>query len=690
MRGQHLHYNPHGLLPLWASRTIGAMPLQLGEILNDRYRIEGQLGKGGMGAVYLAHDLTLNIKVAVKENLNPNPESERQFRREALLLATLRHPNLPRVTDHFILNQRQYLVMDYVAGVDLHTRSVENPPTVEEVLAWAEAVADALHYLHTRQPPVIHRDIKPANLKLQPDGSVVLVDFGIAKESDLAQTTTGARGLTPGFSPPEQYGDQRTDARSDQYALAATLYALLTGQRPADSIQRMLGKEQLKPIRQLNPAVPEHVEAALERAMALDRDQRFPDIDSFRRALRGELALETIRAPLPPTARPARRRWPLIAGLAGGGALILLGGTAWLLLSRLPGAAPAPTATTPQVSIASLVPPATPPSITPTTPPPSATPEPTSTPMPSPSPTATPATVLLGGASRIAFVSDREDGRTLQIWSMNPDGTDPLQITFGPGDKAQPRWSPDGQKLLYVAPGGRDAFGNDLGLDIFVINADRSGEPTNLTASPGDDTDPAWSPDGTRIAFASTRVNDLRQVFVMGVRCEPSPATCNVTDAPHNLSAGFAVEYSPAWSPDGQTLAVAASINLAPGRIFIRSAEGGEPTMFDRRDRIIGADHLSWSSDGLWIAFSWLVRRGQQEIYIASVERPGLDPKPLTNSLGNKEPAFSPNGQWIAFTSTRDQNPEIYIMTNNGSGQKNLTQHPGRDLQPDWKPAITP
>jgi len=666
------------------------MPLQPGEILNDRYRIEEQLGKGGMGAVYLAHDLTLNIKVAVKENLNLNPESERQFRREALLLATLRHPNLPRVTDHFILSERQYLVMDYVAGVDLHTRSMEKPPAVEEVLAWAEAVADALHYLHTRQPPVIHRDIKPANLKLRPDGSVVLVDFGIAKESDLAQTTTGARGLTPGFSPPEQYGDQRTDARSDQYALAASLYALLTGQRPADSIQRMLGKEQLKPIRQLNPAVPEHVEAALERAMALDRDQRFPDIDSFRRALRGELALETIRAPLPPTARPPRRRWPLIAGLAGGGALILLGGAAWLLLGRLPGAVPAPAATTSLVTIAPLVPAETPPTLTATAIPPTATPEPSPTPMPSPTPTQMPAPVLLGGASRIAFVSDREDDRTLQIWSMNPDGTDPVQITFGPGDKAQPRWSPDGQKILYVAPGGRDASGNDLGLDLFVINADRSGEPTNLTASPGDDMDPTWSPDGTRIAFTSTRVNDLRQVFIMSVECEPSPGTCAVTDPPRNVSAGFAIEYSPAWSPDGQTLAVAASINLAPGRIFLRSAEGGEPTMFDRRDRIIGADHLSWSSDGLWIAFSWLVRRGQQEIYIASVERPGLDPKPLTNSLGNKEPAFSPDGQWIAFTSTRDQNPEIYIMTNNGSGQKNLTQHPGRDLQPDWKPATTP
>ncbi len=265
------------------------MPLQQGDILRDRYRIEGQLGKGGMGAVFLAHDLTLDIKVAVKENLNPSPESERQFRREARLLATLRHPNLPRVTDHFILEERQYLVMDFVKGVDLHTHVEKQPPTPAEVLTWAESICGALSYLHSRKPPVIHRDIKPANLKLQPGGNVVLVDFGIAKVFDQSQTTTGARGLTPGFSPPEQYGGQRTDARSDQYSMAATLYSFLTNQRPADSIQRMLGKEILKPVRELNPAVPEHVEAALERAMGLKQEERFPDMASFCMALAGRM-----------------------------------------------------------------------------------------------------------------------------------------------------------------------------------------------------------------------------------------------------------------------------------------------------------------------------------------------------------------------------------------------------------------
>ena len=305
------------------------MSLQPGDILRERYQIEGKLGKGGMGTVFLAQDITLNIKVAVKENLNINPGSDRQFRREAHLLAALRHPNLPRVTDYFIIEDRQYLVMDYIEGVDLHERLAEQRPTVDELVGWADDIADALNFLHTRRPPIIHRDIKPANLKLQNDGNVVLVDFGIAKVFDQSQTTTGARGLTPGFSPPEQYGGQRTDSRSDQYALAATLYWFLTNKRPADSIQRTLGKESLTPIRQLHSGVPEHVEAALERGLALDQDQRFPDIKSFRSALRGEMELETTRAPIATITAPKSKRRGLWMGIGVGSGLIAIAALAY-------------------------------------------------------------------------------------------------------------------------------------------------------------------------------------------------------------------------------------------------------------------------------------------------------------------------------------------------------------------------
>jgi serine/threonine protein kinase len=668
------------------------MTLETGSVLHDRYRIEGMLGKGGMGAVYVAFDQTLQLRVAVKENLNTGPDSERQFHREASLLASLRHPNLPRVTDHFLLEGHQYLVMDFIEGEDLQTRMRRSAPSMSEVLQWADALCDALTYLHTRQPPVIHRDIKPANVKLQPDGTPVLVDFGLAKVFDQTATTTGARGLTPGYSPPEQYGGARTDARSDQYALAATIYTLLTGRAPTDSIERMLDKVELRSPSSLNPAIPAHVDAALLRALSIEQAGRFPDVNTFREALRGRLDATTIRA-APPTvvARPNPRHVPwipiaigavvVLALLGGGGALLLSG--ALLNLGR------SPTATSP-VAVAVVIPTATEaqrPTSSPT-PEPGLTATPSDTPVPSPT---SPPVPLLGGGGGIVFVSDREDGRTLQIWWMLPDGREARQLTFGPGDKAQPRWSPDGQRLLFVASGGTDAYGNKLGLDIWSMNSDGTGV-TNLTASPGDDTDPAWSPDGARIAFASTRSNDLRQVFVADIACAPAPGACSL-GKPRNYSYSEdfnAVEYSPVWSPDAARLAVVTSINGAPGRIYFHpgtldAAFAPTPSAFDRSDTIIGADHLDWSSDGLFLVYTWK-QPGTNEIYIVPADDPKRWQK-LTNSAGNKEATFSPDGQFLVFTSTRGQNPEVYLMPVGGGNETNLTQSSStRDMQPDWQP----
>lgn len=686
------------------------MPLDRGSILHNRYRIEDQLGKGGMGAVYLAYDQTLQIRVALKENLNLNPESERQFHREATLLAGLRHPNLPRVIDHFILESRQYLVMDYIEGEDLHSLSEREPPIVGDVVDWAKEVCEALHYLHTRTPPIIHRDIKPANLKLQPDGAVILVDFGIAKVYDQSQTTTGARGLTPGYSPPEQYGSARTDARSDQYALAATMYSLLTGQAPVDSIERMLKKADLRPPKSLNPAIPDHVDAALMRALELDQDDRFESVAGFKEALEGSVPAATIRAgdPMPVTVRadtavvppsaPRKegRRFPVlpVIGILVGAVVLLGGGAALAAYSGIlngGGDEPSPTQSLPlavadpsETQAPGISPTPVPPSSTVS---PSDTPQPTLTPSNPPSPS--PAPELLGGGGRIAFSSDRGEGFQLQIWTMNPDGSEPRQLTFGPGDKVNPAWSPDGRRLLYSAPGGEDQFGNDLGMDIYVINVDGSGIQ-NLTQSQGDDTEPDWSPDGSRIIFTSDRINNLRQIFIVDIACEEPPTSCQFQNEPFNFSQGYAVEYSASWSPDGSSIAVTTSINNARGRIFIRSAGGGEPSRLDRSDTIIGADHLDWSPDGQVIAFTWL-QPTLNEIYFVPVDDPGRREK-LTNSAGNKFPEFSPDGNWIVFTSTRDQNPEIYLMSSTGANETNLSQSPGsQDQDPAWQPvAVLP
>jgi len=664
------------------------MPLQPGSILASRYRIEDKLGRGGMGAVYLAYDQTLNIRVALKENLNANPEAERQFKKEAELLAKLRHPHLARVTDYFVLQDQQYLVMDYIEGIDLHARALQSPPTIDEVLRWGRDLGSALTYLHTRPQPIIHRDIKPANVKVQPDGTLFLVDFGIAKifEHDQAATTTGARGLTPGYSPPEQYGGARTDARSDQYALAATLYSLMTHVSPPDSIERMLNKEHLKPASSILPGVPKHVDAALERAMAVDMEDRFPDVATFMAALRGELAMATIRGPaalaasassaraaVPP--RPGNRGLLLALGGAGLLGLLLLGGGGALALGAFGPSDGTPPAT--QVAVVVEV----------TSTPRPDLPGPTGTPSPSPTPepslTPTPAK-LLGGGGRIVFASDRSDRRFLQLWTMNPDGTDPVQLTDGPENKANPRWSPDGRRILYTKPGGADSFGNSLGLDLFVMNADGSGVQ-NITQSAGDDTFGRWAPNGQSIAFTSARSQEAGLIYVMPISCPASPEPCEPGEAQRITMTApyFAPESNAAWSPDGGQLAVIARILGAPGRIYIGGAGGGG-TRFDRADRLIGADDLDWSPLGALLAFTW-AQPGSNEIYVVPIDNARGWTK-LTSTAGNREPTFSPNGEYIAFTSTRNQNAEIYRMTSAGADQVNLTNDPGRDQQADWQP----
>lgn len=305
------------------------MPLQTGQVFNNRYRIVKLLGQGGFGAVYRAWDSNLNKPCALKENMDVSPEAQRQFTREATVLANLSHPNLPRVTDHFILpGQGQYLVMDFVEGDDLASIVRQRGPVPpEQAITWTLQVADALSYLHTRQPPVVHRDIKPANIRITPDGRAMLVDFGLVKIYNAQlRTTMGARAVTPGYAPPEQYGHGSTDARSDLYALGATLYNILTGQDPLESVQRMSGA-QMRPVNQINPRINPAIAAAVERAMRLDPNQRFQTVAEFKTALSAPAApvfvkpipevyaQPVVRAPVTPTAAvgpaPAKPAYPV-------------------------------------------------------------------------------------------------------------------------------------------------------------------------------------------------------------------------------------------------------------------------------------------------------------------------------------------------------------------------------------------
>ena len=206
-------------------------------LLHNRYRIIRLLGQGGWAAFTWLMTPRSISRWRFKVNFRVGEDSSTQFTvsaaaRVAAALA------LPRVIDYFVIANNQFLVMDYIPGEDLGTLIArEGRQPVERVKAWAKQLGEALVYLHGQHPPVVHRDIKPANIKITPSGDLVLVDFGIAKATDASQSTsTGASGYTPGFAPPEQYGATRTGPYTDQFSFAATLYMLLTGERPADSI----------------------------------------------------------------------------------------------------------------------------------------------------------------------------------------------------------------------------------------------------------------------------------------------------------------------------------------------------------------------------------------------------------------------------------------------------------------------
>lgn len=266
--------------------------LQPDFVLHGRYVIVRQLGQGGMGAVYLAHDRSLEHKVAIKENFDSTPSAQKQFEIEARVLARLSHPNLPRVTDYFITNGgKQYLVMDYVPGKNLEeVVAAQGPFSASRTFLLMNEVFNAVEYLHNQKPvPIIHRDIKPSNLRQRTDGHIILVDFGIVKQMMPFQGTgTGARAVSPGFSPPEQYsaGEMQTNQRSDIYSLGATIYFLLSGRLPDEPITRRL-KEDNSTVSLLtgNDSVTPVLRDAVIKMMALDPEKRFSSIEEMRESL---------------------------------------------------------------------------------------------------------------------------------------------------------------------------------------------------------------------------------------------------------------------------------------------------------------------------------------------------------------------------------------------------------------------
>ncbi|HNH77306.1 MAG TPA: protein kinase [Anaerolineales bacterium] len=704
------------------------MILENETLLHNRYRILENLGQGGMGSVYRAVDENLSVDVAVKENLFTTEEYARQFRLEAVILANIRHPNLPRVSDHFVIaGEGQYLVMDFIEGEDLRQRMERLGALPEdEVILVGAAICDALTYLHARKPPILHRDIKPGNVKISPDGHIFLVDFGLAKIMQGNQaTTTGARAMTPGYSPPEQYGTARTDARTDIYSLGATLYAALTGVIPEDGLARAMDNAQLTPLRKRNPDVARRLAAAIEKAMEVDPADRFQTAEEFKLAMlnaksRTQQLLGTYTIAPPPSEaerksdpvkapniikhssaaledqefvsprkklleRNRRNMRALVGGLLAVGFVVFLG-----IMLFVPNAMPE--------SVRRLFPflPTTEPTTIPTeivsippTPVAVVVDEPTATLVVSTPVQVTPTssvnqavepTPIGADYLQIAYVSTRTGLPQIYLTNILTDQS--IAVTNMTGGACQPAWAPDGSKLVFISPCAvkKDTYPE---ASLFIINSDGTGLQPLPTAL-GGDFEPAWSPDGKSIAFTSLR-DGYMQIYSYDIENDKIQRLVE-TDA-------TTAARQPAWSPDGRQLVFSLK-RVATYELWLMSSLGANERLLFTSGNVFSNQYPVWTPDGKFILFSQ--RRPEEatfpNLFSHKIGDNNDAALKLTLSVRSVEDVdYSPGSFWIAYESGGDRGYHVYYSTPAGGNLTRVTEDVTfDDFDPAWRPISTP
>lgn len=255
------------------------------------YVIEQIIGRGGMGAVYRVKRLSDQTTWAIKEmrpfsNTPPEEieENTRLFKQEIDLMSSLNHPNLLTIAESFEHEGRPVMVMEFVPGRTLedHIRDMNAPMLEQQVISYGIQLCRVLHYLHTREPPIIYRDLKPPNIMITPNGVMKLIDFGVARTFKARKSKDTIAMGSAGYAPPEQYGRGQTDARSDLYALGATLLHLLTGLPPVPLQQPSREK-----IHEINPSVSQTTINVIVKSMSLDRSQRYRNAMEMEQSLHG-------------------------------------------------------------------------------------------------------------------------------------------------------------------------------------------------------------------------------------------------------------------------------------------------------------------------------------------------------------------------------------------------------------------
>lgn len=719
----------------------------VGQTLGGRYQIQSLIGRGGMASVYKAYDPNLRRDVAIKvihPHLSDNPVFFRRFEEEATAIARLRHPNIVQVYDFSHDGDLYYMVMEFVRGETLQTRlkkltASSQRLSIREAITFTAEICEAVNYAHKRG--MIHRDIKPANIILDEDGSAILMDFGIARMVGASQhTATGTVLGTAMYMSPEQIQGLHIDTRADIYSIGITLFEMLSGKPPfeaesAITLMMMHLNYPIPDLRELKPDIPPELIAITNKALAKNPAERYQSAGEMSATLRvlQEKLRDTSGAgtqpalPLPespevtfieatgqrdksetfiepsdsitpvvnqptfveaagqttgPKARLAvatipektaifqkyRSGWILMLSLL---AILLLGFGGYTaykvfvlkedLFSLLSSPIVETLETYPITDEASA-------EVT-STPSPTSQGKPTSITIikDTPSPTSTKISADINNPhGKIVFTCQvYQDPERDQICIINVDGTGFRQLT-DESSNYYASLAPDGRSVVFVS------FRTDH-WEIYelVLN---SNEIKPITFGQDEWAAPEISPDG-RYIVATKNTNDIQGIWLMDRN----------GDNQHPLVEKTVDCLDPTWSHDGEKVLFACGLTTER-QLYTIDIKNNEIKQITNLANLRGRS--DWSQDGNEIA-SYLGTDWHREIVILS--NSGTILKYLTQGGNNLAPSYSPDDAWITFMSYKDlygdnDGCEIYIMLNDGSEVRRLTENNYCDWQPRWGP----
>jgi eukaryotic-like serine/threonine-protein kinase len=673
--------------------TMLAEP-QSGSLIGQQigaYKILDQIGRGGMGEVYLAQDGRLGRKVALKLLPSQFVGDKRRvlrFEQEARAVSTLNHPNIVTIFDAGQVEDIYFIATEYIDGRTLRAELKEQGRLpVRDALRIALQIAQALSTAH--EVGILYRDIKPENVMVRRDGIVKVLDFGLAKVAESMQpnpdtvsappsnsylSEAGAVFGTVKYMSPEQARGQAVDDRTDVFSLGVMLYEMLTGRQPfaaeaiVDQIAKLLTTEPV-PLMRLAPEIPTELQRVVQQALSKEREGRQRTVDEFARQLKrieeelqfkdrlvvsGEAAAAVAGASRPTgrfSARLSRRSL-----IAIGTVIIatLFGGQfAWRLMKSKPTPAAAASEFDPAQLTHDLA----------------------SDRVPTWSP----------DGKQIAFTSNREgqeaifvmnadgsgvrrihnglpvsngaswqsDGRIrfgdgLYTYTMKPDGSEVVRLN------SSGALSPDGRQILFVKeviPGDGES------VELFVANADGR-NPRRLTHNKRYDANPRWSPDGRMIVYTCSPDGPWPKGSICIINSDGS-GLARLTD--QSLQSQI-----PLWSPDGTRIAFSVLGN--PPSIYIMNADGRNQMKLTYQMKDLGG--FAWAPDGKRIAYA-TDYEGNFEIYVINSD-PGRQTNLSHHLAEDTYPSWSPDGKKIAFTSNREGRTALYVMNSDGGEQRKV------------------